>query len=99
MACVSPKEKDSNPQSLSAEARRGRRGHGARPALRASFPINDCVFATGWAAEPTSKINADANRIVVAGDSAGGTLVAVTSLRLRDEGVEFIREGHPGNFG
>lgn len=51
----------------------------------------DCVFATRWAAEHASELNADADRIVVAGDSAGGTLAAVTALRLRDEGGPTLR--------
>src|SRR5271163_121182 len=90
----------SSPQSLPCGSRkRLKRASGRDPPSEASFPINDCVFATRWAAEPILEINADTSRIVVAGDSAGGTLTAVTSFRLRDKGAEFIREGHPGDFG
>jgi acetyl esterase len=52
------------------------------------FPaaVDDCVFATRWVAEHATELNADPARVIVAGDSAGGTLAAATTLRLRDEG-------------
>jgi len=52
------------------------------------FPAapDDCLFATRWSAKNAASINADANHILLAGDSAGGNLAAVTALRLRDEG-------------
>tara|TARA_Y100000588_G_scaffold300182_1_gene321645 strand:- start:1848 stop:2639 length:792 start_codon:yes stop_codon:yes gene_type:complete len=45
----------------------------------------DCYAATVWAAENASTLGADANRLAVGGDSAGGNLAAVVSLRARDE--------------
>jgi acetyl esterase len=52
------------------------------------FPaaLDDCVFATKWAVEQAAELNADTDRIVIAGDSAGGNLAAAVALRLRDEG-------------
>jgi acetyl esterase len=54
-------------------------------------PLDDCVAATCWAAEHADELMADAGRIVVAGDSAGGNLAAATALRLRDEGGPRLR--------
>ncbi|MFT3814912.1 MAG: alpha/beta hydrolase [Acidovorax sp.] len=52
------------------------------------FPAapDDCLHAVRWAAQQAPAWGLDARRLVLAGDSAGGTLAAVTALRLRDEG-------------
>ena len=52
------------------------------------FPagLEDCLAATRWAAAHAGELGADANRIMLAGDSAGGNMAAVTALRIRDEG-------------
>ena len=52
------------------------------------FPAapEDCFVALKWAAEHAGEFGADASRIAVAGDSAGGNLAAVMALRARDEG-------------
>ena len=52
------------------------------------FPAapDDCLAATLWAAANASALRGDAGKILVAGDSAGGNLAAVTALRARDEG-------------
>ena len=47
---------------------------------------DDCLAATRWAAAHAAELSADPARIMVAGDSAGGNMAAVTALRLRDEG-------------
>lgn len=52
------------------------------------FPkgLDDCLVATRWAAVHAAELGIDPARIMVAGDSAGGNMAAVTALRLRDEG-------------
>jgi len=52
------------------------------------FPAGpeDCYAATKWAADHARELNADPGRVVIAGDSAGGNMVAVTALMIRDKG-------------
>ncbi|HEV2978340.1 MAG TPA: alpha/beta hydrolase fold domain-containing protein, partial [Casimicrobiaceae bacterium] len=52
------------------------------------FPagIEDSLYATRWAAAHAAALGANPARIVVAGDSAGANIAAVTALRVRDEG-------------
>ena len=57
------------------------------------FPAapDDCLAAVRWLADHASEFDADATRIAVAGDSAGGCLAAVSALRIRDEGGPALR--------
>jgi acetyl esterase len=57
------------------------------------FPaaVDDAYAATAWAARNGAEIGADGDRLVVAGDSAGGNLAAVVSLLARDRGEPVIR--------
>lgn len=57
------------------------------------FPAaaDDCLEATRWVAQHARTLSIDPSRIVVAGDSAGGNLAAVTALRIRDEGGPAMR--------
>jgi acetyl esterase len=50
------------------------------------FPaaVEDAYAATEWAADRATSLDGDPDRLVVAGDSAGGTLAAVVSLMARD---------------
>ena len=49
-------------------------------------PVEDCWAATVWAADHAAELGADASRVAVAGDSAGGNLSAVIARRARDAG-------------
>ena len=51
------------------------------------FPegLNDCFNAYCWLREKGFKMGADTSRISLIGDSAGGNLAAVITLRCRDE--------------
>jgi acetyl esterase len=53
------------------------------------FPTaqDDAWAALRWLAVHASELGLDASRLAVGGDSAGGTLAAVTAIRARDGGV------------
>jgi acetyl esterase/lipase len=66
------------------------------------FPAGpeDCYAATKWAAEHARELNADPRRVVIAGDSAGGNMVAVTALmdsRQRRTGAAWPVNDLPGH--
>lgn len=57
------------------------------PEHPAPAAIEDCYAAYRWALEHAAELGADHARVAVGGDSAGGNLSAVVSLRARDEGL------------
>lgn len=48
--------------------------------------VDDAWAATEWAAAHAGELGGDPNRLVVAGDSAGGNLAAVVAMTARDRG-------------
>jgi acetyl esterase len=48
--------------------------------------VEDAWAATRWAGDNASALGADPDRLVLAGDSAGATLAAVSARRARDRG-------------
>ncbi len=48
--------------------------------------VQDVYAVTDWAARHAGELGGDPTRLVVAGDSAGGNLAAVTALLARDRG-------------
>jgi acetyl esterase len=56
------------------------------PEHRFPTAAHDCFAATKWVAANASSLGADASRLAVCGDSAGGNLSAVVSQMARDQG-------------
>jgi len=56
------------------------------PEYRFPIPAEDCYAATAWLSANASVIGADATKMAVVGDSAGGNLAAVVALMARDRG-------------
>ncbi len=52
------------------------------------FPaaVDDALEAYQWVSDHASELGGDAQRLAIAGDSAGGNVTAVTAIDIRDEG-------------
>ena len=57
------------------------------PEHKAPAAVDDAYAAYRWALDHAKELGADASRVAVGGDSAGGNLAAVVSQRARDEGA------------
>ncbi len=57
------------------------------PEHRFPAAVDDAWAALTWVRDNAEELDIDPERLVVAGDSAGGNLAAVTALRARDEGI------------
>lgn len=56
------------------------------PEHRYPAAAEDCYAATQWCAAHAAELGADANRLTIGGDSAGGNLTAVVAQMARDRG-------------
>ena len=65
---------------------------GYRRGPESRFPTapNDAFDSVVWAAQHAADWDADAGRLVLAGDSAGANLATVAALRCRDEGGPIV---------
>ena len=61
------------------------------PENRYPTAVHDCFAATKWVAANAASLSADASRLALCGDSAGGNLAAVVSHIARDTGGPAIR--------
>jgi acetyl esterase/lipase len=66
-------------------------GYRRGPESRFPTAVDDALDAVRWAAANARDLGGDADLLVVAGDSAGGNLAAVTAIRCRDEGGPQVR--------
>ena len=59
----------------------------------AAFPqaINEIYAATKWVAEHGEEINVDGKRLAIVGNSVGGNMTAVTSLKAKENGGPNIK--------
>lgn len=56
------------------------------PETKFPGPVEDCYAATAWVAKQAESLGADAGRLAVGGDSAGGDLAAAVAQMARDRG-------------
>lgn len=61
--------------------------YGCSPENPFPGPVNDCFDATQFVSSNSARLNVDASRLAVAGDSAGGQLAAAVCLKsIREDG-------------
>jgi acetyl esterase len=56
------------------------------PEVRCPAAAEDCYAATAWTHEHAAELGGDPDRLIVAGDSAGGNMAAVVALMARERG-------------
>ena len=60
--------------------------YGLAPENKFPGPVNDCYSATEFVYSRADELGVDADKLAVAGDSAGGNLAAAVAIRSRDQG-------------
>ncbi|MEM9768150.1 MAG: alpha/beta hydrolase [Cyanobacteria bacterium P01_D01_bin.71] len=55
------------------------------PRYKYPIPLEDCYDAVLWAAAQAKQLGADAQKLIVMGDSAGGNMAAAVCLMARDQ--------------
>jgi len=66
-------------------------GYRRGPESRFPTAVDDSIAAVRWAAAHAMHFGADAERLIIAGDSAGGNLATVAALSLRNDAQVTIR--------
>jgi acetyl esterase len=66
-------------------------GYRRGPESRFPAAVNDAVAAVRWAVSHAEELQLDADRLAVAGDSAGGNLATVAAAQLRGDPAVTIR--------
>jgi acetyl esterase len=61
------------------------------PESKFPAPLDDAIAATNWVFDNAMKLNVDARRVAIGGDSAGANLAAVVTHVARDAGAPPIR--------
>ncbi|SMD27297.1 alpha/beta hydrolase [Kibdelosporangium aridum] len=61
-------------------------GYHLAPEVPPPAQFDDAYIATSWVAKHADELRVDVDRLVVIGDSAGGTLAAAVALAARDRG-------------
>ena len=67
-------------------------GYRLAPEARFPKPFQDALAATRWAAAHISRLGADATRLAVAGDSAGGNLAAAVATALAGTSIRLAAQ-------
>jgi acetyl esterase len=60
-------------------------GYRLAPEYKFPIPVYDCYDALEWSAANCQKWNGNPEELIVMGDSAGGNLATVTSIKARDK--------------
>lgn len=61
------------------------------PDARYPTAINEIYAATKWVAENGAQINVDGKRLAIVGNSVGGNMTAVTTIKAKEQGGPVIR--------